>query len=254
LTINVKPKDVEKELRKYAVLLRRIVIRFAPPLNRVLRKTARDLTLPEVLDKGFRAYRMGVERDGLQTVFTQLMSTTSALAGERVFEQDLVAAEQLRVARNIFLEKQLEIANRQASRLADLVSENTDDFISRSVFTAENAGKQGKVILDYVRQKVNSNAPARAESLTRTQAHIQAQRATDDAAQELGLDIKTKTWWTARDDRVRLTHRALNKVTVPYTELFSVGESKLAFPGDVNHGASDSEIYNCRCIVTYDLA
>lgn len=70
--------------------------------------------------------------------------------------------------------------------------------------------------------------------------------------QKAKADGKTmKTWITMRDERVRLSHFYADNVAIPIDELFTVGSSLMAFPGDTSHGASADEIINCRCSIKY---
>lgn len=55
-----------------------------------------------------------------------------------------------------------------------------------------------------------------------------------------------KIWVSARDHRVRHTHRLVNNERVDENALFSNG---LLYPGDMN--APAKEVCNCRCRVTY---
>ena len=64
---------------------------------------------------------------------------------------------------------------------------------------------------------------------------------------------KRKTWHTALDERVRMTHIALEGVTIGIDEIFHVGSSLMRFPLDSSLGASASEIINCRCTVEYKV-
>lgn len=59
--------------------------------------------------------------------------------------------------------------------------------------------------------------------------------------------IKTKTWVTKRDSRVRPTHREADGQTVPMEAYFRVGNESLMYPGE--HGKALAEIANCRCII-----
>lgn len=55
-----------------------------------------------------------------------------------------------------------------------------------------------------------------------------------------------KTWRSQEDSRVRDTHRALDRTTVPMSEPFvSPSGAKLRFPGDPR--APIDEVANCRC-------
>ena len=60
---------------------------------------------------------------------------------------------------------------------------------------------------------------------------------------------KYKTWHTIIDKRTRETHREINGKTIPIREYFVVGNSLMMFPKD--SGASDEEVVNCRCSLTY---
>ncbi len=62
---------------------------------------------------------------------------------------------------------------------------------------------------------------------------------------------KTKTWHTALDEKVRMTHIAIEGVTIPINEPFHVGNSLMMMPLDTSLGASADEIVNCRCSVEY---
>lgn len=62
----------------------------------------------------------------------------------------------------------------------------------------------------------------------------------------------TKIWHTALDEKVRLTHMAVESAKVSIDEPFHVGNSLLMFAGDTSLGADASEIVNCRCTVSYE--
>lgn len=62
---------------------------------------------------------------------------------------------------------------------------------------------------------------------------------------------KTKTWHTALDEKVRITHIALEGVTIPMDEPFHVGSYLMMYPLDSSLGAGAEEIVNCRCTVSY---
>lgn len=61
---------------------------------------------------------------------------------------------------------------------------------------------------------------------------------------------KTKTWHTALDEKVRFTHMAVEGVTIPVDEYFTVGNSKMLYPLD--YTADISETANCRCSLSYN--
>jgi len=60
---------------------------------------------------------------------------------------------------------------------------------------------------------------------------------------------KTKTWHTALDERVRLTHMELEGVTIPIDDYFNVGGFLGKYP--LYMALPIEETANCRCSVSY---
>lgn len=60
-----------------------------------------------------------------------------------------------------------------------------------------------------------------------------------------------KGWLSQRDARVRDSHVVANGTQIPLDQLFRVGNSLLAFPGDWSHGARPEELINCRCVLIF---
>lgn len=60
-----------------------------------------------------------------------------------------------------------------------------------------------------------------------------------------------KVWLTKEDERVRLTHREVDKIKLPILKLYLVGNSQMRFPHDTAYGASPREYINCRCSIKY---
>ena len=60
-----------------------------------------------------------------------------------------------------------------------------------------------------------------------------------------------KIWHTALDEKVRLTHIALEGVEIGISEHFQVGAYLMDYPLDDSYGAGAEEIVNCRCTVEY---
>lgn len=86
-------------------------------------------------------------------------------------------------------------------------------------------------------------------AVTRTEVNTVGNLAALDAAYRSGL--RFKEWETFGDGKVRPSHRAVNGVRIPIDEPFTVGGSKLMFPGDTSLGADAEEIVNCRCTLKF---
>ena len=61
----------------------------------------------------------------------------------------------------------------------------------------------------------------------------------------------TKEWFTADDDRVRPSHRAMHGVRIGFSDAFEVDGSLMLRPGDSSLGAGAGQIVNCRCSVLF---
>lgn len=84
--------------------------------------------------------------------------------------------------------------------------------------------------------------------LARSQATAARERLR--ASMAAGLGATAKTWRTKKDDRVRLTHGAMEGETVGIDEKFYTADgNELLYPGDPE--APLSETANCRCRLSY---
>lgn len=60
-----------------------------------------------------------------------------------------------------------------------------------------------------------------------------------------------KRWITMEDNKVRQTHRKVDRTSKSIEEPFVVGNSLLQFPRDFSLGAEEKEICGCRCSIQY---
>lgn len=68
-------------------------------------------------------------------------------------------------------------------------------------------------------------------------------------------DQVQKKWRTMRDERVRHSHATMSNQRVGFMEPFVSGlGGLLMYPGDTSLGASDADIYNCRCSLEYTIS
>lgn len=103
------------------------------------------------------------------------------------------------------------------------------------------------------RERLRQIAERRANSwylLGRTEAT----RAENAARYEVGKIAQSqgrtvwKQWQATHDERTRETHADKDGETIPLDDLFVFPDgTKLLYPADDTHGASLSEIINCRC-------
>jgi uncharacterized protein with gpF-like domain len=59
--------------------------------------------------------------------------------------------------------------------------------------------------------------------------------------------FQEKTWFTAMDEKVRISHRAMHGKTIKVGDMWVMPSgASLRFPGDFNGPAA--EVVNCRCV------
>jgi hypothetical protein len=73
------------------------------------------------------------------------------------------------------------------------------------------------------------------------------------AAFSLGAPVQ-KTWVTVGDERVRPSHQEVAGMVLNLDESFGVAGENMLYPGDLESGATASNVINCRCSIDYLLA
>lgn len=105
----------------------------------------------------------------------------------------------------------------------------------------------------YIKAVMNNVSLHRATTIARTESYRAfdyANKQVSDYITDLGIPLN-KIWLTARDERVRNTHRVLHKKTVGQNELFYVGGYPAPAPRQTGVARED---INCRCSVIYKIS
>lgn len=89
-----------------------------------------------------------------------------------------------------------------------------------------------------------------ASRIARTEAGIAGSHGQDFGAREIGAD--TKQWIDVGDLRTRSHHADVSLVRVGIDDFFHPNGQSMSFPHDSTHGATASNIVNCRCLALYD--
>lgn len=155
--------------------------------------------------------------------------------------------EQAQWVRNYASDLQNDLPNALARSLRD---KRFDAAVRRSIMS-------GQPIPVELREKMvtayqNRALRYRADNIARTEAMValhQSQEAAMGIAVQSGavaLDQIAYVWRTARDKRVRDSHRSMDRQQRPATSYFVTGAgNRLRYPGDPDGPAS--EVINCRC-------
>lgn len=109
---------------------------------------------------------------------------------------------------------------------------------------------QGKSIPDIAKGMqtvvgMNKAAATRNARTAMTGAQNAGRQASYDRAKAMGIKVK-KEWIATLDGRTRHSHGMADGQQVELDGKFTVGSSKMLYPGDFKNG-SPEELYNCRC-------
>ena len=154
--------------------------------------------------------------------------------------------KQARTGSGQFIESMLSWIQSRAARLIQNISQSTMDYIRDRIMIGVAAGQSNDKISRDIYDDANAISRWRAATIARTETHTAAMQAMNDTIEDQGIEVRTKTWQTSGDDRVRDSHVGMDGETVGYDEPFSNG---MMFPGD---GDDPDEVINCRCTVAYN--
>lgn len=131
------------------------------------------------------------------------------------------------------------------------LGQDTADRLGSTLTQGTNLGEGIDKLMGRV-QSVFDVSDNRAETIARTEVIGAANGASHDMASAIGDTgmVLEKTWISTADPRTRETHVEADGQTVALSDLFTVGDVELAYPGDENVDAPE-ETVNCRCTLTY---
>jgi len=128
------------------------------------------------------------------------------------------------------------------------VSDTTRATIVEGVRLGFEAGLGQDGVGRAIRDRIPSVSRRRANLIARTETHGAANAGADAAIREEGLEYR-REWMAGSDARTRDSHRRADGQDVGADEPFSVGGTRLMYPGDPRGRAS--ETINCRCSVAF---
>lgn len=142
-------------------------------------------------------------------------------------------------ARQQIMEEGLPIDNRTLARVSRAnLSRTFKGRIERIIVTETQAAAEATRAIEA--SAISGKVPFPLERIEGVTPAVQKRRV-------------TKTWRDIDDNEVRDTHVIVNGTTIEENEIFTVGNSKLRFPGDMLLGAETKEVINCRCFADYRL-
>ena len=209
------------------------------------------IPMPSLPDVSARRPAPTVPPEVLRSVTRHTTSITrgEVLEAVEVIEND----DELRMARDDFLETQREIVARPPAMIRDRVTAAVRDVTPEPTASpVAPATPDIEVVVVNQRQAAASVLTPGSEAVrdvARLSGYQAAgvQNAAVIAAAKLSEDELEKTWIATIDGKTRNTHFAADGQRAPLAGTFTVGGVSLRFPGDPD-GPPD-EVANCRCRV-----
>lgn len=114
-------------------------------------------------------------------------------------------------------------------------------------------GSTYKEMSDRLKKELGDNAlqPMRILRTEGGRVYARTQKESLDKVSDAGIKM-VKTWKSSKDERVRSQHRAMEGVTIPYEEEFTLPDGTKTKAPRLS-GAPQHDIH-CRCFITIDLA
>lgn len=151
-----------------------------------------------------------------------------------------------------FMDDQLDYIESYSGQMIQNISSSLADYISDWIFKGMQEGLSNQEIGRQIRDDANDIGKTRSATIARTETHNAAMFAMDESITAGQIEVKTKTWLSANDSRVRPSHAAMHEVTVNYDQPFNTDDGDMMFPGDDSLGADPSGFINCRCVILYN--
>ncbi len=120
--------------------------------------------------------------------------------------------------------------------IVSILATNLDD-VKRVILAGVDENIGTTQIAKNLRQFYSDRSPFKAMRVARTEVTKASAFGSQEAAKQSGV-VKTKTWLSSRDDRVREEHEAMDGETVKLDEVFSNG---LEYPSEPM----------CRCVLAF---
>ena len=172
--------------------------------------------------------------------------STAAIKRSLLIGITLASKETSPISFDIFNPAILRYTDERARFVADRINTTTHEKLK---LILDNGLKNGSSIGDMSKEiddLYNHSIGFRAKYIARTEVIGAANQGKLAMYQEAG--IENKEWITARDERVRESHVAMEGQTVGINQAFTSGDNhRLLYPGDRSAGAPAGEVINCRC-------
>lgn len=148
---------------------------------------------------------------------------------------------------NLFEPNILRAIEKRIGFFSGKINESTQDLLSEALKNAIEKGESIDTLAGKIGNIFDYSEKFRSVRIAQTEVIGAANDGQLMSYMEAGFP--RKKWITARDEKVRESHR-IEGQTVSATETFTTGDgNRLLYPGDRSTGADAGDIINCRCTI-----
>lgn len=233
---------------------RRIELEFRRAIEKLLLKPL-DIppgsTIGDILQRISEVIHNDTTIDKLALLFSRRMASEVKVSNARSWRE---AARKAGRGNEIYAALREELEGPVGRRMKELVEENAElissipaeirTSIAKELAGLEQEGLRPKTIAEHLRKRVPELAHSRAALIARTQTAKAVTELTRARSEDLG--INWYQWLTAKDQRVRLAHKAFEKVLVNWDDPPSP-EDLAGIESTLGHYHAGSAP-NCRCV------
>lgn len=192
------------------------------------------------------------EQDALQTLIYNIWHDVGEDFGEKAVREFAAADTESKAADDL-----ISIFNRQtiayllslAATKVSQIDATTLEALRQALADGVQAGEGIPDIAKRIDQLyLKEIIPNRSEAIAQTEVVAASNWASNEAAQQSGLDLEA-VWLATEDNRTRPAHAEADGQTVPLGQPFEVDGEQLQYPGDP--AGSAKNVIRCRCTQFY---
>ena len=145
------------------------------------------------------------------------------------------------------------IAPKIANTVQNEMVKQTNEYIVNQA--ARGVAVKQAEVANAVKDKIKEWGENHAKVVSTTEVQTVAEQSKFIENEEVNEDTQVgsrKVWITAGDEKVRTSHLVLDGKSIDADEMFVTGlGSIMRYAGDMENGASLSDVINCRCTTVY---
>jgi len=194
-----------------------------------------------------------IAEDGWDGLLTELYSEVATDFGKRTLsslKSHTAVDIEIKAGTDVFTRALIDWLMKNSAEKVAQVSKTTKSKIRRELAQGVAEGETIFELSKRLESMYRKFSDYRAERIARTEVISASNLGSHVAAQSTGIKFR-KTWLSTFDRRTRSWHSSAHGQARDMDALFDVHGEKLMWPGDSSHGATGTNVIQCRCTQTY---